>query len=208
MRTLSLAESVKMLKKHGIKFAEHGEAKTSEELNKICKRIGFPIAMKINSKQISHKTESGGVEINISNFSEAKKVFGKMRKLKGFESVLVQKMLKGKEIIIGGKRDVQFGGTVLVGLGGIFVEIFQDVQIGICPVNTKTAREMIETLKAYPLLKGYRGKKGVNLKKLEEIIVKVSKLMEKNESIIELDLNPLIGDEKNITAVDARVVVE
>lgn len=208
MKTLSLPESVKLVKKYGIKFARSETARNGKELALACKKTGFPVAMKIISSKISHKTDAGGVQLNIASLSEAKKVFSRMGKLKGFESVLVQEMLRGKEIIIGGKRDVQFGPTILVGLGGIYVEVFRDFQIGICPVSRKTAREMVENLKAYPILKGMRGKKGVNLPKVFEAIVKASRLMVKEKTVQELDLNPVIATPKEVIAVDARVVVK
>ena len=207
MHTLSLSESVKLVKKHKIPFVASAEVKSSSELKKAVSKIGYPVAMKINSTKISHKSDVGGVEINIETFAQASKVFNKMKKLKGFESVFVQKMVRGTEIIIGGKRDVQFGPTILVGLGGIYVEVFKDFQIGICPINKSTAREMLQELKAYPILKGLRGKKGINLKKLEETIVKVSKMMVKEKKLQELDLNPLIATPKEILAVDARAVL-
>jgi len=117
-------------------------------------------------------------------------------------------MIRGTEIIIGGKRDIQFGPTILVGLGGIYVEVFKDFQIGICPVSKGNAKEMLEKLKSYPILKGTRGKKGVNLDKLIETILKVSNLMLKEENLQELDLNPLIATEKEIIAVDARAILK
>lgn len=207
MHTLSLSESIKLVKKHKIPFVASAEVKVLSELKKAAAKIGYPVAMKINSTKISHKSDVGGVEINIQSFGEVTKVFNKMKKLKGFESVFVQKMVQGTEIIIGGKRDIQFGPTILVGLGGIYVEVFKDFQIGICPINKSRAREMLQDLKAFPILKGLRGKKGVNLKKLEETIVKVSKMMVKEKNLQELDLNPLIATPKEILAVDARAVL-
>ena len=207
MHTLSLSESVKLVKKHKIPFVVSAEVKVLGELKKAASKIGYPIAMKINSTKISHKSDVGGVQINIQSFGEASKVFNKMKKLKGFESVFVQKMVRGTEIIIGGKRDIQFGPTILVGLGGIYVEVFKDFQFGICPISKSRAREMLQDLKAFPILRGLRGKKGVNLKKLVETIVKVSKMMIKEKNLQELDLNPLIATPKEILAVDARAVV-
>ncbi len=208
MKTLSLLESIEFVKKHKIPFARHETAATSSELQKACEKIGYPIAMKVVSKGISHKTEAGGVKINIGNSADAKTEFHRMQKLKGFECVVIQDMHKGTEIIIGGKRDIQFGPTVLVGLGGIFVEIFKDANIGICPVSRKTAYEMVRNLKAYPILEGYRGKKGINIPKLVDTIMQVSSMMQKNPQIVELDLNPLIATTKGITSVDARVIID
>ncbi|MCR4369276.1 MAG: acetate--CoA ligase family protein [archaeon] len=208
MNTLSLLESQKMAQKYGIKFAQSKNAASEEELEKACAELGFPIAMKIVSSQISHKTDVGGVAINIESLTQAKKKFSEMKKLEGFEAIALQKMLRGKEIIIGGKRDVQFGPTVLVGLGGIFVEVFKDYRIGICPIKRTEAKEMLESLKAYPVLAGVRGKKGVNLREVEDAIISISRLMMKEKKVQELDINPLIANSKNALAVDARIVVE
>lgn len=206
LRTLDIVESMKIVEKYGIKFAHHKVARNEKELESACKKIGFPVAVKIISTKISHKTERGGVEVGIKSIAEAHRAFRKMKKLTGFGGVVVQKMVKGTEIIIGGKRDMQFGPTVLVGLGGIFVEVFKDYAIGICPITRKTATEMISELKALPIIKGYRTKKAVNMRKLEEAIMKAGKLMQKEKKIQEIDLNPLIGNKKEVVAVDARVV--
>ncbi len=207
LHTLNLHESIKLAQKYGISFAPHQIAKSETELAGACRKIGFPLALKVISHKISHKTESGGVQTAIASLSDARKTYRKMAKLEGFGGVLAQKMAKGTEIIIGGKRDVQFGPTVLVGLGGIFVEVFQDYAIGICPLSSAEATDMISSLKAYPILKGYRGKPGVSIPKLKEAILKVSRLMVKETEVEELDLNPLIGNEKGLIAVDARAVV-
>ena len=208
MKTLNLSESIRLAEKYGIKFAPHAIAKDEKGLAKACKRLGFPVALKVVSGTISHKTEAGGVVTGIRSNKEALSAYRRLWKLKGFEGLLVQKMVKGTEVIIGGKRDVQFGPTLLVGLGGIFVEVFQDYSIGICPISTSQTRKMLQELKSYPILKGYRGRKGVNLHKLEEAILKVSRMMIKETTIQELDLNPIIANEKEVIAVDARVVVD
>lgn len=206
MKSLSITESIGLAEKYGIPFAKQATATTETGLEAACAKTGFPIAMKIISKKILHKTEAGGVEIGIKDINEAKKAFTKMSSLKGFEGVVCQQMVKGKEIILGGKRDVQFGPTILIGLGGIFVEVFKDYSIGICPITRQNAREMIESLKAYRLIKGYRGKEGINIRQLESLILKASKMMMKEKHIQELDLNPLIGNSKQVLAVDARAI--
>ncbi len=199
-----LVDSLGLVKKYGIHIARHRAASNFDELHEACESVGFPVAMKVVSEKISHKTDVGGVAVGLENFTEAKSAFSGMKRLKGVQGVLVQEMVKGKEVIIGGKYDVQFGPTVLFGLGGVFVEIFKDFSIGVCPLRRKDARRMMQEIKAYPILKGYRGKKGVNLNELESTILKVGKLMEK-ENVSELDLNPVIANERKVTAVDARV---
>jgi len=199
-----LVDSLGLVRKYGIPIARHRLASNNDELHDACGKVGFPVAMKVISEKISHKTDVGGVKIGIGNFADAKKAFSGMKKLRGFQGVIIQEMVKGKEVIIGGKYDVQFGPTVLFGLGGVFVEIFKDFSIGVCPLGRKDARRMVREIKAYPILKGYRGKKGVNLPELENTILKVGKLM-MEENVSELDLNPVIASERKVTAVDARV---
>lgn len=206
-KTLDLTQSMRLAENYDIKFAPYRIIHAEKELASACRKIGFPIAIKVNSQKILHKTEAGGVQINIRSLAQARKVFREMKRLRGFESVIVQKMLKGREIIIGGKRDVQFGPTVLFGLGGIFVEVFRDYSIGICPVSKKRAREMVRSIKAYPVLTGQRGQKPVNIEVVVDSILKASRLMTKEKRIEELDLNPLIATQREVVAVDARVIL-
>ncbi len=208
MKTLSFAESMKIARKHGIKFAKTAEAETEQELRKACKKTGFPLVMKIISSGISHKTDVGGVKIGIQNIEEARKAFAEMKKLEGFEGAAVQEMLRGTELIIGGKRDVQFGPAVLFGLGGIYTEIFKDTCLRICPIDKKTAIEMVRSIKAYPIIAGARGGQPANMEALVNAIIGASRLMMNEKGVVEMDLNPLIAAKGKILAVDARVVVE
>ncbi len=202
---LNINESEQLIKKHGIEFAKAIPAKNEKELKKAMEKIGFPLVMKIISSKIVHKTDTGGVITDITDKEHSIQAFKKMKKLKGFDGVLIQEMLEGHEIIIGGKQDPQFGPTILFGMGGIFVELYKDVSLRICPITRKDAKEMIKEIKGYKILKGYRGQKGTNLKKIEDYLMIVSKMME-TEDIKELDLNPLIATEKTIKAIDARIV--
>ena len=208
MKLLSLTESIKLVKKYGVQFAPSRQAGTAEEAARAAEELGFPVALKLISSKISHKTDIGGVALNIENSAGARKAFARMRKLRGFKGVLVQKMVRGKEIIIGGKRDEQFGPTILFGLGGIFVEVFKDYTVRVCPITVRDAREMVQGIKAYPVLAGFRSKKGVNIKAIEKDLLKVNRLLMKEKNIRELDINPLIASAKGVTAVDARVVVD
>ncbi len=204
--TLNVFDSMNLLKKYEIPLVETIFVKNEEELHKAIEKIDFPVAMKVVSSTISHKTDAGGVKVNIFTQQIADKAFENFKKLDGFEGALVQKMAKGKELIIGGKFDEQFGPTILFGLGGIFVEIFKDASIRICPITKKDAKKMITEIKGYPLLAGARGEPPVKIEELEEIIMKVNNMM-MEEKIKELDINPLIANEKEIVAVDARIVI-
>ncbi|HLC92255.1 MAG TPA: acetate--CoA ligase family protein [archaeon] len=206
MKTLALGESIKLAQKYGIRFVKTAHARTESEAEKACRHIGFPVVMKVISSQITHKTDSGGVKVGIRTIEEARETFVKLRKLKGFEGVAVQQMAQGTEIIIGGIRDVQFGPAVLFGFGGIYAEVFKDYCLRLCPIERKTALEMVKSVKAYPILAGARGTEGANIGKIVKAIMDVSKLMMKEGNVLELDINPLMASKKELIAVDARVV--
>ena len=205
MVLLDLLQSKRLLEKYGIKFAKGELAGNEKQLEGACKKIGFPIAVKIYSPKISHKTDIGGIKLNIQNLEETKKAFSQLRRIPGFKGAYLQKMLSGTEIIIGGKRDAQFGPVVLFGLGGIYVELLKDVSVRVCPLAEKDAEEMIGEIKGYSLLSGARGKQKANIPEIKSYLLNVSKLMIK-EKIIELDINPLFAFGNEVLAVDARVV--
>ncbi len=164
------------------------------------KSMKLPFYMKAISTRAVHKTEAKAI-ILINSRSQIEKEFSRLRKI---GPVIAQEKFDGVEILIGAKTDETFGKVVVCGLGGIFVEVVKDVSFRVAPIKKKDAHEMIRELKAYKILKGYRGK-GVNLDALETILVNVSKLAVK-ENISELDINPLIIDKNRGYAVDARIV--
>lgn len=205
MPELNLLESIDLAKKYGIKFAKHKIVSDENQLSQAIEELGFPLVLKIVSVQFSHKTGVGGVKLNIDSHQEALDAFNALKTIQGTQKILVQEMLSGKELIVGGKLDEQFGATVLFGFGGVFVEILQDVSLRVCPLTKKDAIEMVSEIKAYPILLGQRGEKPVKLNELYELIMKTAKLMEK-EKLKELDLNPVIANNDGIWAVDARIV--
>lgn len=207
MATLNLFDSMRIAKKYGIKFVETIPAKTEKQAIAACKKTGYPAAMKLVSSKISHKTDAGGVILNINSDKEAAKAFNKLKKLAGFEAAAVQKMIKGIEVIIGGKTDENFGPTILFGLGGIFVETFKDYSLRVCPISPLDAKEMVQEIKAIQILKGARGKKGANIPLIEKTLISTSKMLLKEKKIKELDINPLIATPTALVAVDARIVV-
>jgi len=152
-----------------------------------------------------HKTDVGGVKLNIQNDTEAFAAFKFMKKIPGCEYVVVQPMKKGIEIIVGGKMDPQFGPTVLVGMGGIYTEVFKDSAVRIAPLSNTNMDEMISELKIYPILAGTRGQKSINFNDLKKILMGVSKLMS-TRKIRELDLNPVIATVESVQAVDVRII--
>lgn len=205
MVLMGFQEGKKLVEKYGIEFAETHFPENETGLKKTLKKLEFPIAMKINSSKISHKTDKGGVKLNIKNEKDALHAFKELKKMPGFKNAVLQEMKKGLELIIGGKLDEQFGPTIIFGLGGIFVETFKDFSLRICPITRKDAKEMVQSLKAYSLIKGARGKKGVDESKIIDYLLKASELMVE-EKIKEMDLNPLIGKGKKLVAVDVRII--
>lgn len=205
-RTLTVTESLEVLKKFGIPTAKHVLARTEKELGKTLKKTGFPAVLKAVSKKAVHKTEFKAVRLDVRSLREAQKHFAELKKIPGFEGALVQQQLDGTELFIGSKKDIQFGSTIVFGLGGIFVELLKDVSIRVTPISKMDAVQMIREIKHQQVLNGFRGKPRVREKQLVPILLKASKMIEK-VSLQELDINPLIATKKWIVAVDARIVL-
>ena len=213
---LTEVEAKELLRKAGIPVIATGLAKTKKEAIDLSREIGFPVALKIVSPDIVHKSDAGGVKLGLTNVTQVGKSYAEIissirQKVPAARigGISVQKMARpGVEIIIGMSKDPQFGPVIMFGLGGILVEILKDVAFRIVPLTRRDAAEMIREIKGYTLLQGYRGQDAVNIPYLEELILKVSDFVEKNPQIKELDLNPLIAYKDGIIAVDARIVLE
>jgi acyl-CoA synthetase (NDP forming) len=209
-------ESKEILKEAGIPVIETRLAKTEEEAVSLSQEIGFPVALKIASPDVIHKSDSGGVRLALNHMDEVKTAYNEIiesvsQQYPGvlIQGVSVQKMARpGTEVIVGTSKDPQFGPVIMFGLGGIFVEILKDVSFRIIPVDRRDALEMIKEIKGYPLLQGYRGKEPANISVLVEIILKLSSLIEKNPQIKELELNPIVAYGDGAVAVDARIILE
>ena len=179
-------------------------------------QIGYPIVLKIVSPDIIHKTEAGGVMINLKNAAEVaagyRKIIENAAKYKSdakIVGVLVQEMApQSTEVIVGAVKDPQFGQTVMFGLGGIFVELLKDVNFRVAPLTADDAKEMIMQLKAYPLLNGYRNTPPADIDALVAIICNTSHLIMDYPEIKELDLNPIMAYSKGAKTVDARIILE
>jgi len=187
----------------GVPRAGESVVNFPDDLIKEAKRMGYPIVMKAVGPL--HKSDVGGVILNIQNEEQAKTTFNKLIEIPEATGVLIQPMLKGTELFVGAKYEENFGHLILCGLGGIFIEVMKDVSYGLAPVGMNEALTMIRSLKSYKLIEGTRGKEGVNEEKFAEIIVRLSALLKAAPEIIELDLNPLLGTKENVIAVDARV---
>jgi len=209
-------ESKKILKEAGISVVETKLAKTQKEAVSLSQKMGFPIALKIASPEVIHKSDSGGVKLSLNNVSEVKKAYDEiLKKVKKqypdavIHGVSVQKTVRpGTEVIVGVSKDPQFGPVIMFGLGGIFVELLKDVTFRVIPVEQRDAREMIKEVKGYPLLQGYRGKESANISALVEVILKISKLIEENPHIKELELNPIFVYRDKAVGADARIILE
>jgi acetate---CoA ligase (ADP-forming) len=179
---------------------------SKRELFAVAKKTGYPLALKVVGPV--HKSDVGGVTLNIRSKKHLEAEFSRMMKIRGVKAVLVQQMLSGTELFIGAKYENRFGHIILCGLGGIFVEILGDVSSGLAPLTFNEAESMIRSIKSYRIISGTRGKPGINETKFAEIIVRLSSLLRYATEIKEMDLNPLIGSPENITVVDARIRIE
>ena len=209
-------ESKRLLKQIGIPVVETKLAKTQKEAVLLSQKMGFPIALKISSPDVIHKTDSGGVKLDLKNVSEVKQAYHEILEAirKQYphaliQGVSVQKMVRpGTEVIVGASKDPQFGPVIMFGLGGIFVEVFKDVSFRIIPIDQRDAKEMIKELKGYPLLQGFRGKEPASIPSLVEIILNISSFVQENPEIKELELNPIFAYKDGAVAVDARIILE
>jgi acetyl-CoA synthetase (ADP-forming) len=201
---------------YGISVTKFKVASNKEESAKYADEIGYPVVLKIVSPDIIHKSDAGGVMVNLKTPAEVaaayQKILENVKKYKpdaNIVGVLVQEMApQSTETIVGAIKDPQFGQTVMFGLGGIFVEIFKDVSFRIAPLTAEDAKEMITELKAYPLLKGYRNSPPADIDALVAILLNVSRLVMENPKIKELDLNPVLAYQTGAKAVDARIILE
>jgi acetyltransferase len=214
---LTEAESKDLLDCYGIPTVVTRVAKTEAAAVKLAAQIGFPVVLKLFSETITHKTDVGGVQLNLKDESDVRQAFNDIKAAvtakKGaehFQGVTVQKMIKlsdGYELILGSSIDPQFGPVLLFGMGGQLVEVFKDKALGLPPLNTTLARRMMETTRIYKALKGVRGRKPVDLVALEKLMVGFSQLVAEQRWIKEIDINPLFASGDDLVALDARVIL-
>ena len=190
----------------GIPMVPEFVSKDKAAVVAFAEKVGFPVVAKVVGPV--HKSDVGGVTLNIMDSNHLGQEFDRMMKIADAKAVMVQKMIKGKELFIGAKYEPRFGRIVLCGMGGIFVEALKDVSSGLAPLSYNEAYSMIRSLRSYKIIQGTRGQKGLNEQKYAEIIVRLSTLLRFATEIKELDINPLLADEKDVVAVDARVRIE
>lgn len=212
---LSETISKRILESYGIPVTGPVFAATGAEAVEAAARIGFPVVMKIESPDITHKSDSGGVILNLGNLEEVSNAFERMmQQVKTavpdarLDGVTLQRMVlnQGVELILGARQDPVFGTVLMVGLGGTGAELYLDRSLGFPPLNERLARRMLESLKAWPLLRGYRGKPPVDLDALIETIIRLSYLVADFPEIRELDINPLLAGPDGVVAMDARII--
>jgi acetate---CoA ligase (ADP-forming) len=205
-----------ILKGVGVKVTLPVLATSKKKAVAAAEKIGYPVAMKIVSPQISHKSDIGGVKLKLQNRAQIgaayDEIMGAVKKKEPkavVDGVSVQKMAEaGLELVIGMTKDPQFGPMLMFGLGGTAVEVLKDVAFRIAPLTREDARDMIQQVKGYPLLKGFRGQPAVDINYLEELLMKLSAFIVENPEIKEMDINPLIAYKKGAMAVDARIVLD
>ena len=201
---------------YGIPVVESVLAGCAEEAAAAAGRIGFPVVLKVVSPDIIHKTEAGGVLVNLKSEAEVaagyKKIVANAAKYRAdaeVVGVLVAELAPpATEVIVGALKDPQFGQTVMFGLGGIFVEMLKDVSFRVAPLTEDDARDMITQLKAYPLLTGYRNTPAADVDALVKILCNTSRLVMEHPQIKELDLNPIRAYPKGVKTLDARIILE
>lgn len=209
-------EAKKLLSNYGIPTAKNAVAKSANSAGILSEEVGFPVAMKIMSPDILHKTDVGGVKLNITTKEEAKREFiriknsVKKKKPKAdIRGVLIEKMSKKKyELLIGSKKDPIFGPAIVFGMGGVSVEIFKDTNVGLPPLNMALSTRLMEETKIYELLKGFRGIKGVDIKSIQFLLYKFAYLLSDFPEIQEIDINPFGVDRKGGVVLDAKVILD
>jgi acetyltransferase len=214
---LSEPSSKALLAAYGIPITQTFIARSPAEAVEYAAEAGYPVVLKVLSPDITHKTDVGGVELNLANAEDVSAAFARIltrarqdRPEAQLNGVTVQPMVvapDGRELIIGAKRDPVFGMVLLVGAGGTNAELFRDRTLELPPLSEHLARRMLQSLQSWPLLSGYRGRPGINLERLVEVLMRLSYLIADNPEITELDINPLLVTPDNAIALDARVIL-
>ena len=213
---LNEVEAKQLLASAGVPVAQTQLAITADEAVNAAEEIGYPVVMKIVSPEIAHKSDVGGVVVGVENSDDVRSVFAEINRSVAdkapqaeIDGGAIQAMVpQGTEIIVGSTTDEQFGPVMMFGLGGVFVEILEDVAFRIVPLEPKDASDIVREIKGFPLLDGARGREKADLDSLENLILKVSNLVDENPQIAELDLNPVFAYSDGVVAVDAHIVLD
>jgi len=214
-RTLTEVEAKQLLAQAGLPVVETRLATTKKEAVEAAKKLGYPVVLKIVSPQITHKSDVGGVKLNLDSDQAVGDAFDAVTAAARraapdatIAGVSVQRMAEpGIEVIVGVSTDPQFGPVLMFGLGGVLVEVLKDVAFRVIPITPRDARQMVREIQGYPLLEGYRGQEPADVEALEKLLLGLSQFVEQHPEIEELDLNPVFAYPKGALAVDARIVV-
>ena len=205
-------ESKRLLEDIGIVIPLQELTSSKEETVSASEKIGFPVVLKLMAEDIVHKSDTGAVKLNLKNKEEVEGAYDELMKIHSDKEKLisVQKMADEPitELIIGMTTDAQFGPALMFGIGGILVEILEDVSFRIAPIEEYDAKEMIKEIKGFPILDGYRGKPKADLDAIIDTLMKISNLVTKHEEIYEMDLNPVFIYDKGLVCVDARIILK
>lgn len=211
-RVLTEFESKELLNEIGITIPQQKLVSSKQEALDAVRGIGFPIVMKLMAEDVVHKSDTGAVKLNIKNQEEAGQAFDDLMKIStaSKKAVSVQAMAKEPitELIIGMTTDPQFGPALMFGIGGILVELLEDVSFRIAPITEYDAKEMIQEIKGFPILDGYRGKPKADINAIVDLLLKISDFVIEHEEIFEMDLNPVFIYESGVTCVDARIILK
>ncbi len=213
---LTEVEAKQLLAEAGVPVSPAQLARTDDEAAKIAGAQGYPAVLKVVSPQITHKSDVGGVALELRTSEDVRTAFdGIVESVRQhapdatIDSVAVQRMEPpGIEVIVGMTKDPQFGPVLMFGLGGVLVEVLKDVAFRIVPIEERDARQMITEIKGYPILEGYRGHEPADIGKLEQLLLQLSAFIEQHPEVAELDLNPVFAYKDGAIAVDARIVLE
>ncbi|MDP2365371.1 MAG: acetate--CoA ligase family protein, partial [Ignavibacteria bacterium] len=195
-----------LLDSAGINRAKEEIANSEVEIIICASKLNFPLVMKVVGPV--HKSDVGGVALNITSVSQLRETFRKMMEIEGAVAVMLQEMLSGTELFAGVNFEPKVGHVILCGLGGVFIEVIKDISSGLSPLNKDSAHDMIRSLIGYKIFAGVRGKEGISEEIFADIIVRISALLQVAPEIREMDMNPLLGRIDSITAVDARIRIE
>lgn len=212
---LNEVESKQLLEEAGIPVVTARVARSADEAIALADRLGYPVVLKVLSQDIPHKSDVGGVQLNLADAAAVRAAYDRIMAAvhtaapqARIEGISVQRQARtGVEVIIGMTKDPQFGPVLMFGLGGVMVEVLKDVAFRIVPLEPRDAQEMVREIKGLPLLQGYRGAEPADLGALESLILKVSAFVEAHPEVEELDLNPVFAYHDGAVAVDARVVL-
>lgn len=211
-RHLLEPEALILLESYGIQVPPHKVIHNEAEALEMAKSIGWPIVMKVVSRDIVHKTEMGGVILDIRNEEQVHKAFSRLSSLesteKRIEGFIIYPFIKSElELAVGMVRDSQFGPVISFGLGGVWIEIFKDITYAIAPLSSEEAMDILDSIKAHQLLKGFRNSKPVDRKAIAELLVRLYHMVMKETAIQELDLNPVFPMEKDYFIADGRIIL-